>query len=527
MPHGSGRGNRGVSVVQDDNRPDCHRCGGWMKSDGKDWRCTECKASKRKDSHRTANSPHLTDKFHDIDGFDSAHASHYAGECQQAARIIVTSAQNNTEPEAAFLRALKVCADYYGAKLVIIPTQLQTFGLFDKEKPDKEYHPAVVPYLVKGDIEIGNVTIRSDVRIKPTTVNPLSGKHGHCGSRWVVFGHPQHMMEPVASPADHMPKRMYTTGSVTKPNYTISDAGEKARFHHVVGALLIENMGGHCFIRHLNADKQGCFYDLDKRFTTTGVTEGHRIEVLTTGDEHVKFNSVANETYLSKDSVLNTLKPKYIVRHDVLDGYAGSHHHDHDDVIQFRKYHSGDGDYRAELEQCVEFINKTTPKWAKTLIVPSNHHDHLDKWLSRVDPRKDPLNALLIHELKPLQYQNAISGKPTNAFLIYCHDRLKCNFTFLDRSSPAIIGDVDHSQHGDVGTKGSRGSARGMAKSTHKMTIGHSHGARIYQGVYQVGTSTGRLEYERGLSDNSNTHCIQYRNGKRTLIDIIQGRWKK
>jgi len=102
---------------------------------------------------------------------------------------------------------------------------------------------------------------------------------------------------------------------------------------------------------------------------------------------------------------------------------------------------------------------------------------------------------------------------------------LTCKYRFLDRNEPFYIYDVDVSQHADVGPNGSRGSARGLAKTPDKMTIAHAHGARIFQGVYQVGVSTGRLEYERGLSDHSNTHCLHYKNGKRTLLDIIDGRY--
>ena len=112
-----------------------------------------------------------------------------------------------------------------------------------------------------------------------------------------------------------------------------------------------------------------------------------------------------------------------------------------------------------------------------------------------------------------------------SSFYLYCKGKLKGKNIFLNRSEPYYIHDIDHSQHGDVGTNGSRGSARGMAKTPDRMTIGHSHGARICMGVYQVGTSTGKLEYERGLSDHSNTHCLQYKNGKRTLIDIIDNKY--
>jgi hypothetical protein len=40
----------------------------------------------------------------------------------------------------------------------------------------------VKPYLVKGDIQFGNVLIRSDVKINATTLWPLSGKQAHGGA---------------------------------------------------------------------------------------------------------------------------------------------------------------------------------------------------------------------------------------------------------------------------------------------------------------------------------------------------------
>jgi hypothetical protein len=322
-----------------------------------------------------------------------------------------------------------------------------------------------------------------------------------------------------------MPKRMYTTASCTEPNYSISDNGEKARFHHCQGALIIENAGTHCFVRRLNADSDGSFYDLDKYVTADGVTTGHNIAALIPGDEHVKFNACKAVTYTNRDSIVNTLRPEFIVRHDILDGYAGSHHHDKDPVLQFRKHHNGDNDYRRELDECVDFINETTPDYATTLIVPSNHHDHLARWLHSADMRKDHTNALLIAELNLRMREAALTGGDYDPFKLYAQSRLTCRHEFLNRNEPFLIGDVDQSPHGDVGANGSRGSAKTMARTTFKMNIGHSHGARECQGVVQSGTSTRRLDYERGLSDHSITHIVQYLNHKRTLIDIIDGRW--
>jgi ribosomal protein S27AE len=514
---GAGRGNSGVIKNDTIPRPDCPKCGGFLKSSAENrWRCTSCGHNPRK----IKKDEGIKD-YNDSLGFNPVEAEALARRCEQGTRLIVTSAQNNSEAFLKGLQALKQAAKYYQCELAIIPSHYLNVTLWKKESK-KEFDPLVIPHLVKSEIRFGNVRIKSDVRIQPTSLSPLNAKHSHGGRDWLVFGHPQLCREPVATAGNQFPKLMFTTGSITHPNYSVSDAGEKGKWHHCFAALILEKHKDFVFVRQLGIDDNGHIYDLDVRFTPKGFTLNNRIEALTTGDEHVKFNIVEKATY-GKGGIVSLLQPKYIVRHDVLDGYAGSHHHEKDPMIQFIKHHNGDDDYRKELDQCVAFINRTTPKYATTLIVPSNHHDHLAKWLARSDANKDHRNALLILEMQAKMREAALKCEPYDPFYLYCKDKLTCSFEFLDRNQPFYIHDVDHSQHLDVGTNGARGSAKGLAKTPDKITGGHSHGARIYQGVYQAGTSTGRLDYERGLSDHSTSHVIQYQNGKRAIIDIHEG----
>lgn len=516
-PGGSGRSRKGVIVNDDTPRPDCHECGGFMRSHGKEWHCTECNARVLKVKKDAG-----INRYNDSLGFDIKQAEAHALKCAKGKRIIITSAQNNSEVDVKFLRSLKQATKYYKCELAVIPSHYRNSTLWNTDSV-KEFDGAITPYLVKGEIQFGNTKVKSDVRVQPTAVNPLGGKQSHGGKQNIVFGHPQLAREPVATSGSGFPKLMLTTGSVTKPNYTVSDAGEKGKFHHCNAAIILEKKGDIVFCRQLSADDKGHFYDLDLRFTPNGMTKGHSIEAITTGDEHVKFNIVEKATY-GKNGIVAKLKPKFIVRHDILDGYAGSHHHK-DPMTQFVKHHNGDNDYRAEIEQAIAFINRTTPKNATSLIVPSNHHDHLAVFLQKANANTDHTNALFILEMQAAMREAALKGENYDPFYLYCQGKLKGKNIFLNRSEPYYIHDIDHSQHGDVGTNGSRGSARGMAKTPDRMTIGHSHGARICMGVYQVGTSTGKLEYERGLSDHSNTHCLQYKNGKRTLIDIIDNKY--
>ena len=527
---GSGRGNKGVFTIDDSLRPECPECLEPMKRNGvRDFKCTPCKKTISRGAVVKSRIEEDYNKLgYDQDLAEDAAASILSAYKDGCKRFVVTSAQNNTGTFNAFLASLKAYCKHNKAKLIIIPSHYKNVTAFDKAD-EKEWNKELIPHLCHGDIQLGSVLIRSHIKINATTVNPLQGKQAHGGHNWVVFGHPQHAMQCVPTPSDLMPKKMYTTGSCTKRNYSQTDIGEKGAFNHVFGALSINFKDGveYPFIRQLNADDNGSFYDLDKRYTTKGVSKGHKIEALTTGDEHAIYNIVANETYLDKNSIAKTLKPKYIVRHDLFDAYSVSHHHEKNPLLQFKKFHSGMADCRNELDKTIEFINKTNLKDAKTLFVASNHVDHLDQWLNRANPNKDFINAQLIHELRQKQMESTLKDEDKEAFQLYAEGKIKIKHQFLSRNEPCMIGDVDHSQHGDVGVNGSRGSARGLAKSTFKMTIGHSHSPMIEKGVYQVGTSTGRLEYERGLSTHCNTHCIQYKNGKRTLIDIIGGHWRE
>lgn len=519
---GSGRGNKGVTVVHHD-RPPCPECGGFMTSKGIRWKCTDCEYNPRKSSIENTVKQKSINKFEASYGFDLALAEQHARECEKYDRLIVTSAQNNSQVFDLMWSSLKQASAFYKCPIAVMPSHYRNDTTWS-EGDEKEFPVKILPYLIHTDLIFGNYIIRPDARIRPTTLNPLSGKMAHGGHQNVVFSHPQVAREPVPTLGDGMPKLLFTTGSVTLPNYTTSDIGYKAEFHHCACALILEKHEGAVYVRQLASDDKGHIHDLDVRFTPNGFTGGHRAKVLTTGDEHVKFNAVEKETY-GKNGLLDLLKPEYIVRHDILDGYAGSHHHEKNPMIQFIKHHKGDNDYRAEVEQAIDFINRTTPKYATTLIVPSNHHDHLTQFLNRADANKDHVNALFILEMQAKMREAALKGENYDPFYLYAKDKMKVKAKWLDRNTPHLIDGIEQGQHGDVGANGSRGSARGMAKTPDRMTIGHSHSARICQGVYQAGTSAGRMEYERGLSDHSISHVVQYKGGKRAILDFINGRF--
>lgn len=471
---------------------------------------------------------------HETFGYDTERAEKYhmileekikSGELK---KIVVTCAQNNTRKNAPFFKSLLRYCEHNKAALVVVPMHYKNVTAYTgNDQYQKVWDRDLENYLIDKPLKIGGVIIQAGIKISATMVSPLSGKESIGGLNWTIFGHPKFAMETIAD--IKTPKRMYTSGSITVKNYSRTNAGAKAEFHHIDGALIIEGP----FIRQLNADSKGNFYDLDKHYTPDKIEKNKKILGIVTGDDHVKFynRSVRKATFDNPDSIISTLKPKYIVRHDVVDNYAGSHWHEKDDVLKFHKHHKGHDDLRKELQQAIDFINDTTPQGATNLIVQSNHHEQIYKFLATVDPKKDPVNALLIHELKQLQYKEALKVNVFNYDIadpvkLYMRPRLTCKTKFLKYSESFTLKGIELSLHGHIGPNGSRGTPKGLSKSTRKMMTGHGHGGCIINGLYQVGTGAGHMPYQRGLSAQMNTHGIIYPNGKRTLIDIIKGEWR-
>lgn len=445
-------------------------------------------------------------------------------------RFVITCAQNNTRLHAGW-ETLKNYCNETGAELIVIPVHHKNISLYTANQQFRKRWPEEVQqYMIDEHVHLGGgVDVAGELKIAATAARPLAGMQPLGGHRWQIIGHSKMLMEPVATPQDIKPKRLYTTGTITVRNYSKTKAGALAEFHHTNGALVVEVVGKNAFIRQLHLSGLALFDVAGGRLRQYGpdwVEDRPRVMALTTGDEHVKFfdPGVMKATYGPK-GIVQSLMPEHIFRHDLLDGYAGSHHHEKDPVLQFKKFHSGDDDYRAELDQVVDHLNVTTPQGCTNYIVDSNHHDHLMMWLNRVNANKDHRNALLITEMQKAVREATLEGRTFTALQLYCEGKVVAPTVWLERDKPFLLKGVDYSQHGDIGINGARGSASSMSKTTYKTVIGHSHTARIVDGCYQVGYSARDLEYARGMGTWTHTHCIQYPDGKRTLVDVIRGRW--
>lgn len=450
---------------------------------------------------------------------------------------VVTAAQNNTPINTEFFETLKTYCKINNAELLVIPVKYNNPNVFISED-DVTWDAELDEYLTTTNVRIHDrLTVMGSLRINATADNPLAGLDSLSKGNSLIIGHQQLQLKTLPVQSDDIPVILTTTGVVTEKNYSISKQGAKADFNHSFSAVVVDIPEGldEFHIRHLNFDGAG-FHDLEYAYTVAGRNKS-AVEALVTGDEHVIFidPEVYDATY-GIGGLVDTLKPSYIVRHDVIDCYSVSHHHYNNVFTRFAKHNTGVNDLERELNEVVDFIINTTPANTKNFIVSSNHHDHITRWLNECDPKIDLQNARLYHklmyEMLTQTYFDPEQGGTVhpNPFELYAAPifaKVGTTVEFLGRSETHKILDVEIASHGDVGNNGSRGSRLQFANLPSKTIIGHSHSPGINKGCYQVGTSSRlKLEYNRGASSWLNSHCIIHKNGKRQLINIINGRYR-
>jgi transposase-like protein len=471
-------------------------------------------------------------------------------------RFILTSAQNNTYINNEFWKSLKTFAKYMDAEIHVsrytynknhymaatpkpgsdFSTSKHNNDLDNDELNELWYDTALRDYTSDERIEIApGLVWCGEMNILPTAVRPISGLETYTGSKSTVFPHAKVAVQSVASGKFEGTKLIYTTGTVTKYNYIAKKAGLKAEFHHVYGALLVEvDSDGDWFCRHIIADDTGSFYDLDIKVNGKKITKNHRPEAIVWGDVHVaKTDPAINELAWGQGNMLDELKPKKQFLHDLFDMNSRSHHIIKDSHKMYQRYVEKEDSVEYEIGDVADFLHNAVRPWLETIVVDSNHDNHLERWLREADYRKDPVNAKFFLKAQYKKY-DAIENRDKDFHLIeWATKELGGpDVKFLREDESYIIckehgGGIECGIHGHLGTNGSRGSTVGLTKIGRRINKGHDHTAAIMDGVYSTGVM-GKLDmdYNKGPSSWSHTNIITYPNGKRTLVTIWNGKWR-
>lgn len=432
--------------------------------------------------------------------------------------VVVTSATAGFTVNTQFFQTLLHFCNITNSKLMILPVNN------GKEYNIEDYPEVLRPFMVDRKVVINSKTaIMGNIKLGTNLESPIQGLDMLSKGNNIVFGHPQLQLRTLPRKSEKYPSIITTTGSVSIPKYPQNKTAHKAQFNHSYSAIFIDGNNEH-IIRNLNFDGNG-FYDLDTYYTSDDVLLEQAVEAIVLGDEHVMFmDPTVRELTFGKGGLVDKLKPKYLVRHDVLDNYSITHHHNKDPVKTYFKFINGSNSLEQELEKTLDFIISTTPPKTTSIIVSSNHSDHLARWLREVDIKHDPQNMKLYHRLMWLLLNEIDeSGVISDPFYLWAKSKNDLNnIRFLGQTETFLIHDIDVSNHGNHGVNGAKGTINSFKDVPLKTIIGHSHSPGIEKGAYQVGTSSVfNLEYNKGLSTWHHCHCLIHKNGKRQLVFMV------
>lgn len=451
-------------------------------------------------------------------------------------RYIITAAQNGTPVHGAFWKSLQTAAEFLNAEILVIPLRYKnpTSQWSGSQRNVEWWAPEVTPFLWNQRHKLNkHLTLLADLKIQPTAETPLTGADAISHAASGIIGHTKVQLKCIPTPSATMAKILTTTGACTVENYTDSRAGRIGAFHHSLSAVIAEVEGGKFFLRHIHFDsKSGGCIDLDTWFGPGGIKNAPRPLALVMGDTHVdSLDPKVVQVTFGPSGIIDTLRPKHLIWHDLLDSYSCNPHHKGNPFNVIAKRSKNADDVRAEVNRAIHFIRENTPEDTTSVIVGSNHNDFLRRWIINGDWKNDPVNAEFYLETALAMVRDTkLTEKGTDypdPFVYWARRANLPNTILLNDDESFELGGVELGMHGNLGPNGTRGSRNNLKRIGIRSIIGHSHTPGIDEGCYQAGTSTRlRLEYNKGPSSWLNAHVLLHADGKRQLLVIVDGKYR-
>ncbi len=467
-------------------------------------------------------------------------------------RFLFTGAQNDAPIHPAFWENLRAFAAHIGAEIVVGPWTYETSWFNENNPQSRDYAEEIQNYIAFGQMAIGdNFVFCGEMNTLPTAARPISDLVTYSRGRWGVFPHAKLQLKSVPSTDPNVQAhQVMTTGAVTQPKVIPRKAGIKSIFHHIIGATLIEfDSWGDIFPRQISAADDGSFYDLDVFVSGGVVTTGHPVRAVVCADAHVRkldhhnalatFGFGTEDGWIYRDNLIDTLRPDYLLVHDVFDNESRSHHHVNDNAHFYEMTIRGRDSVMQEVADVAAFLRRVARPGTKPVVVESNHDLGLERYIREGRYRNDGANARYGLQLEDAymasREEQALAldgGLPVPTFSLLEHAARRADDTgllgieWVHDGQSFLIDGIECGNHGFRGANGAKGTISGFARIGRRMSIGDKHSPEIMDGVYCAGAMNLRHGYNKGPSSWAVTHIVQYPNGKRTLVTLQKGKWR-
>lgn len=359
-----------------------------------------------------------------------------------------------------------------------------------------------------------------DTGILASQINPLTGFSSKLHRDFsFVLPSPKIRYQSIANTSRY-PRFLATTGALTNGNYKLHTAqGRKAELEHEFGFAFIRIKDSRRFdYQPVMALKNGNF-NFGREYYHDGKMTDQQPEALVLGDWHT--GDTCPKTRAVSIKMIEELKPKRVVFHDLFNGHSINHHERSNNVSKAKLVNSNRNDLETEVEQCRHELNWFAGTFPNVtfLVVESNHDLFLEKFISIENFLQDGLNSIFACRLF---IEISKTKQPILKTAMELCGKVARNVKFLKEDEEYRIQGVALDYHGHRGINGAKGTGASFDRYNLRMITGHAHTPAIYANGMVVGTSTHlRLPYMKGASSHLNAHGLLYANGKYTLLTII------
>lgn len=384
----------------------------------------------------------------------------------------------------------------------------------------------------------------SDFQVTAKQVNPLTGIGRMVqGGGSMIFGSPKQSLEYEAvSSADKYPHAGMSSGAITLPNYKTSRGNSLrsawiADKDHVLGGVIVEIVDDKIYhFRQVQFDKNGGFCDITGKYYLKN--KSYKIDEyfkmspkMVRGDIHAGSHDI--QAVKASEDIIKKLKINEIAENDLFDGISVNHHIEHDVIERAILAEKDKMSLSDELEITAKILKRSLDIGVtKINVIPSNHDDFLARYLRRGAFVNEPQNfsigcklaSSMTKGLDPL-IEGLKDSKVFDNFDALVKDKVLCFPGINDNVKYGTF----HIVHGHIAKNGMKSPSKAaLEKGWLKVIAGHSHTPGKLRNVFQVGLLAKRRQgYNKGPSSWMHNVAIWYPNDTVTLINIIDGKWKR
>jgi hypothetical protein len=462
-------------------------------------------------------------------------------------KFLLTGAQNDSPVDPDFWLNLQAYANFLDADIVIGPGTYETQWWSENNPAVRSYAAEIQEFLCFGQMQIGdNFVFAGEMNMLPTANRPIGDLTTYSRGKWTIFPHAKIQLKsvPTLDPTKQAHQVM-TTGMVTRPKIIPRKAGIKALSYHKLGAVIVEfNQAGDPFCRHLLADTDGSFYDLEF-FVKDGVVDidEESVDLVVGGDFHNDKEDKKNydATFRASTSLVRTLNPKRFLVHDIFDNYRRNHHNVHDNAMSYEVAVRNRESVADEVLGVAKLLEELS-EFTHITVIESNHDIALERYVREGRYRNDGINVRFGLQLEDayLTWREEVAheldaGRRPRSFSLleyavrWIADKNDIDVDgvmWIHDGQSHVINGVECGHHGFRGANGARGTVAGYAALGRPMNIGDKHSSEILDEIYVSGVKNLQQGYNKGPSGWTVTDTVQYKNGKRTLVTYQNGAWR-